>query len=311
MAPGLVTPEKAARGQAAHRRLVAHDRADQRRARRPATRRRSPRGSCGAWSHASTPPRRLVPGLLRRQRHARRGRRGARPPLRADRLQPRGGRDHARAPGAGAGAQRALTCEPWRRVSPRAPPVPPQLQRFNLDDAGLWAIVDPWVNERVFELGERKWNPHAGTILILEGPHIPVEELSMGRGWRTAQREGEDVTERVLAHAREVIAEMDEQAWAWLRRAWWARAWIPVTPARRRLSTRRVRADGTSTATRWRSASRSPRCSAPTPSACSRPGGRSRRELRVLRPARPRTRRTRARARAAVTRLVAAAAVGR
>ena len=56
MAPGLVTPEKAARREAADGRVVAHDRAHQRRARRPAIRRRSPRASCGAWS-----PRRAAP----------------------------------------------------------------------------------------------------------------------------------------------------------------------------------------------------------------------------------------------------------
>jgi hypothetical protein len=89
---------------------------------------------------------------------------------------------------------------------------PHSFNAFNVDDAELWAIVEPWINDRVFEAGELRWNPRAGTILILEGPHIPVDELSMGRGWRTAQREGEDVTERVLAHAREVIAEMNEQA---------------------------------------------------------------------------------------------------
>ena len=48
MAPGLVTPEKAARGKLPDRRLVAHDRARRPAGRRPATRRRSPRASCGA-----------------------------------------------------------------------------------------------------------------------------------------------------------------------------------------------------------------------------------------------------------------------
>ncbi len=89
---------------------------------------------------------------------------------------------------------------------------PHSFNAFNVDDAGLWAIVEPWVNDRVFEAGELRWNPRAGTILILEGPHIPVEELSMGRGWRIAQRDGEDVTERVLAHAQEVLDGMHAEA---------------------------------------------------------------------------------------------------
>jgi hypothetical protein len=89
---------------------------------------------------------------------------------------------------------------------------PHSFNAFNVDDAGLWAIVEPWVNDRVFEAGEERWNPRAGTILILEGPHIPVEELSMGRGWPTAVRESEDVTERVLEHARDVAAGMHAEA---------------------------------------------------------------------------------------------------
>ncbi|MCW3065102.1 MAG: hypothetical protein JWN32_2274, partial [Solirubrobacterales bacterium] len=31
---------------------------------------------------------------------------------------------------------------------------------------------------------------------------LAVEELTMGRGWRTAERRGEDVTERMLAAAK-------------------------------------------------------------------------------------------------------------
>jgi hypothetical protein len=89
---------------------------------------------------------------------------------------------------------------------------PHSFNAFNVDDAGLWALVEPWVNDRVFEAGEMRWNPRTATITILEGPHLPVDQLSMGRGWRSAQREGADVTERVLAHAREVIAGMDAPA---------------------------------------------------------------------------------------------------
>jgi hypothetical protein len=51
------------------------------------------------------------------------------------------------------------------------------------------------------EVGERKWSPLQARLTILEGPELPLDELSMGRGWRTAQRRSEDVTERVLAAA--------------------------------------------------------------------------------------------------------------
>ena len=36
---------------------------------------------------------------------------------------------------------------------------PHSFNAFNVDDAGLWAIVEPWVNDRVFEAGEERWNP--------------------------------------------------------------------------------------------------------------------------------------------------------
>jgi hypothetical protein len=80
---------------------------------------------------------------------------------------------------------------------------PHNLCRFNLGEDELYAtIAVPWAGERWIELGERKWSPHQAKLTVLQGPHLPVAQLSMGRGWRNAQREGHDVTERVLAAAR-------------------------------------------------------------------------------------------------------------
>lgn len=79
---------------------------------------------------------------------------------------------------------------------------PHNSQRFNLTEPELQEIVEPWCQERWIEYGERKWNPNETQLTIIEGPRLPVEELSMGRGWRAAERAGEDVTERVLASAR-------------------------------------------------------------------------------------------------------------
>jgi hypothetical protein len=83
---------------------------------------------------------------------------------------------------------------------------PHNMCRFNLTDAELRAIVEPWALEKVVDFGERKWNSQMARITILEGPQMPLEQLTMGRGWRAAQRQGEDVTERVLAAAREALA---------------------------------------------------------------------------------------------------------
>jgi 2-iminobutanoate/2-iminopropanoate deaminase len=77
---------------------------------------------------------------------------------------------------------------------------PRNVCRLNLSGEELWAtVLAPWTADRLFELGELKWDPRQARLTILEGPHIPPDQLSMGRGWRTAQREGRDVTERLLA----------------------------------------------------------------------------------------------------------------
>jgi hypothetical protein len=81
---------------------------------------------------------------------------------------------------------------------------PHNMCHFNMTEQELFAqIVDGWAQEQWIELGDRKWNPHQSKLIVLEGPRIPVEQLSMGRGWPTAQRQGEDVTERVIAQAKQ------------------------------------------------------------------------------------------------------------
>lgn len=72
---------------------------------------------------------------------------------------------------------------------------------FNLGEAELRAILEPWSRGQPIELGERRWNPVEARLTVIEGPHLAAQDLSMGRGWRAAERRGEDVTERVLAQA--------------------------------------------------------------------------------------------------------------
>ena len=98
MAPGLVTPEKAARGKLPtdvwwHTIVPTSGRE------KTGYPTQKPEGIVRRMVQRLHAAGRLVPGLLRRQRHARRGRRAARPPLRADRLQPEAVDDHARAAG--------------------------------------------------------------------------------------------------------------------------------------------------------------------------------------------------------------------
>jgi hypothetical protein len=73
--------------------------------------------------------------------------------------------------------------------------------RFNLTEAELSQIVEPWSRDEWIEVGERKWSPHQARLTVLEGPHLAVEDLAMGRGWRNAQHRSRDVTEHVIAQA--------------------------------------------------------------------------------------------------------------
>src|ERR1700735_185318 len=79
---------------------------------------------------------------------------------------------------------------------------PHNMCRFNLSAGELRTIVEPWAHGEWVELGERKWSPHQAKLTVLEGPELAMEQLTMGRGWRAAQRQSEDVTKRVLEAAR-------------------------------------------------------------------------------------------------------------
>ena len=83
---------------------------------------------------------------------------------------------------------------------------------FNMGDDEVRAIVEPWIRDRPVEFGERRWSPLDARLTILEGSELTLQQLSMGRGWRAAQRTSEDVTERVLAAARQAAATAAAQA---------------------------------------------------------------------------------------------------
>jgi hypothetical protein len=80
---------------------------------------------------------------------------------------------------------------------------PHNLCHFNLDNGALGAIVKAWTTEPFVEIEGRKWNPNQAKLKIIEGPEIPLDQLTMGRGWRVAERQGQDVSERVLGAATE------------------------------------------------------------------------------------------------------------
>ncbi len=86
--------------------------------------------------------------------------------------------------------------------------------RFNLSDRELLALLDPWVHDKWIDLDERKWSPQQARITVLEGPEMPVYELSMGRGWRSAQRKSKDVSAQVLERARALLVQAPDLAGA-------------------------------------------------------------------------------------------------
>src|ERR1039458_2902315 len=90
---------------------------------------------------------------------------------------------------------------------------PHNMCHFNMTERELLdTVVVAWAREQWIELGDRKWNPHQSKLKVLEGPEIPIEQLSMGRGWPTAQRLSKDVTERVLAQAKQADAKQADDA---------------------------------------------------------------------------------------------------
>jgi hypothetical protein len=79
---------------------------------------------------------------------------------------------------------------------------PHQAHAFNLSPEELDAtMVRPWVRGEVVEFGERRWSPERAKLTIYEGPELPTDEMSMGRGWPNVTRSGVDVTDRILAAA--------------------------------------------------------------------------------------------------------------
>lgn len=73
---------------------------------------------------------------------------------------------------------------------------------FNLNQEDLLAkVVQPWLENRTIEMGEREWLPAESSLRILDGPHMDPPDLSYGQGWANAERKSEEVTRQVLEDA--------------------------------------------------------------------------------------------------------------
>ena len=70
--------------------------------------------------------------------------------------------------------------------------------QFNVSERDMALFLVEWTKGGKVEIGERRWDPQETELTVLEGPHLELSQLSLGRGWSSALSSGEDVTERVL-----------------------------------------------------------------------------------------------------------------
>ncbi len=84
---------------------------------------------------------------------------------------------------------------------------PRNLNRFNLSGRQIGTILVPWSQKQPVEVNGQSWDPKQATITVIEGPEIPIHRLSLGRGWPLAERQGEEVTARVLEEARRAVSD--------------------------------------------------------------------------------------------------------
>jgi hypothetical protein len=86
---------------------------------------------------------------------------------------------------------------------------PHNTHAFNLAEAELRRVVlDPWSRGEAVELGERRWQVDQTRLTIIEGPELAGAQLSMGRGWAAALRQGHDVTAPLLSAAAQAAARV-------------------------------------------------------------------------------------------------------
>jgi hypothetical protein len=117
---------------------------------------------------------------------------------------------------------------------------------FNLSREDLMAkVVEPWLDDRPIEMGEREWHPRESSLKILDGPEMGTPDLSFGQGWSNAERSSQNVTHEVLRTAPAprvpdafmIESELPEEVTADLLGAHGGRA-IQWSEARRRIDGR-------------------------------------------------------------------------
>ena len=62
-------------------------------------------------------------------------------------------------------------------------------------------VLQPWLEDRTIEAGEREWRPRDSSLKILEGPRMENADLAFGQGWSNAERASKNVTREMLETA--------------------------------------------------------------------------------------------------------------
>ncbi len=71
------------------------------------------------------------------------------------------------------------------------------------------SFLAPLMAGHEFSYEGHEWNPRKLRITILEGPELEPYQLGiMGRAWQNAERSATDVTEDILARAREAASSL-------------------------------------------------------------------------------------------------------
>jgi hypothetical protein len=75
-----------------------------------------------------------------------------------------------------------------------------QARAYNLTEADLHTrFITPLTSGRTIEYGDKEWIADKTRVSVFEAPQLRPDQIAMGRGWPNVQKNGQDVTERVLA----------------------------------------------------------------------------------------------------------------
>lgn len=81
------------------------------------------------------------------------------------------------------------------------------VREFNLNEQRLWLeFLAPLMADVDFTVAGHDFTPRKTRLAVYEGPELRSDQLGIGRGWQNVERTAVDVTERVLARAREHTA---------------------------------------------------------------------------------------------------------